>query len=368
FEVIVKGEPKPEVKFFKDSKEIKAADSHFQQSAEPDGTTRLTILAADAADAGTYRCEASNPAGTARSEAPLRVIPTGEAAPLSEVAPEFLQELKPVQANEGDKAVFECKVAGTPQPKVRWFKDGQELKDGDGCRIEALPDGTHRLILDNCKVDDQGNYRVEATNDAGSTSSKAPLTVKPSERLRLKKGLEDQNIPVGVKLQLSVEVEGKPKTVKWFKGHEEVSASAKTKIEKATDEEYRLVIEKADLSDTGAYGVVFTTDTESIESSCKVTVYEEAKKPSFKKGLTDQSVPKGSPVTLEVEVDGKPNQVKWYKDGKPVDEGRAKPEDLGNGRFALRIPEAGEEDFGRYTVRVINDAGEAESSANLSPK
>lgn len=51
-----------------------------------------------------------------------------------------------------------------------------------------------------------------------------------------------------------------------------------------------------------------------------------------------------------------------------MDEARAKPEDLGNGRYALRIPEASEEDFGRYTVRVINDAGEAESSANLSPK
>lgn len=95
-----------------------------------------------------------------------------------------------------------------------------------------------------------------------------------------------------MKLQLSVEVEGKPKTVKWFKGHEEVASSAKTKLEKATEEEYRLVIEKADLSDTGAYRVVFSTDTESIESSCKVTVYEEAKKPSFKKGLSDQSVPK----------------------------------------------------------------------------
>lgn len=161
-----------------DSKEIKAADSHFQQTAEPDGTTRLTVLAADKADAGVFRCEASNPAGTARTEAPLRVLETGEAAPPSEVAPEFLQELKPVQANEDEPAAFECKVAGVPQPKVKWFKDGKELKDGDGCRIEALPDGTHRLILDKCKVDDQGNYRVEATNDAGSTSSKAPLTVK----------------------------------------------------------------------------------------------------------------------------------------------------------------------------------------------
>lgn len=44
-------------------------------------------------------------------------------------------------------------------------------------RIESTPDGTHRLIFDKVRVDDQGNYRVEAVNNAGSMSSKAPLTV-----------------------------------------------------------------------------------------------------------------------------------------------------------------------------------------------
>ena len=57
--------------------------------------------------------------------------------------------------------------------------DGKPLKDGvDGVKIEELPDGTHRLTLPKSKGEDQGNYKAEATNDAGSVATKAPLTIK----------------------------------------------------------------------------------------------------------------------------------------------------------------------------------------------
>lgn len=69
------------------------------------------------------------------------------------------------------------RVTGNPTPEVKWYKDGDEIKAGDGIRSEALPDGTHRLIIDNCKAGDQGTYRCEAVNSAGTKSSKAPLTV-----------------------------------------------------------------------------------------------------------------------------------------------------------------------------------------------
>lgn len=50
-------------------------------------------------------------------------------------------------------------VSGFPLPKVKWFKDGKELVEGDGIYTKALPDGINYLILDNAKIDDQGNYR-----------------------------------------------------------------------------------------------------------------------------------------------------------------------------------------------------------------
>jgi len=120
---------------------------------------KLTIPAAKLEDGGSIRCEATNPAGMARSEAPLKVC---EYEP-TQVAPEFIQGLTPAQANEGDRAELECKVTGTPAPDVKWSKDGKELKDGDGIHIESRPDGTHKLIIDKAKLDDAGTYRVDVS-------------------------------------------------------------------------------------------------------------------------------------------------------------------------------------------------------------
>uniref|UniRef100_A0A914WDR8 Muscle M-line assembly protein unc-89 n=1 Tax=Plectus sambesii TaxID=2011161 RepID=A0A914WDR8_9BILA len=466
FECAIVGTPMPEIKWFKDNKEIKANDAHFKTEKFDDGTARLTIKEAVNADAGNFRCEATNPAGAARTDAPLTVHRAEESTMETEVAPEFLDDLRPVQADEGTAAVFECRVVGVPAPKVQWYKDGTPVKSGDGVVIEAKPDGTQRLKLDSAQVEDQGNYRCEATNPAGSMSSKAPLTVSVAEEmdvdesetapeftsplqkcvaeegaiaalecavagnvekvtwykdgkevkpdnahvkiesspdgkqkltildaaagdigtykcivsnkvgeadtsgdldvsatLKLKKGLEDQTLTQGSKLLLSIEVEGKPKTVKWYKGKDEIKASKTVKIEKKSESVYELVVDSAELSDSGSYKVVLSTETTSVDSSATVTVTEKVTEPTFKKGLSDKKVPKGSALALEIEVEGKPKSVKWFKDGKPIDGKKGKAEDLGDGKYRLTIPDVGDDDAGTYSVEVSNDAGTAKSEA-----
>ena len=123
---------------------------------------------------------------------------------------------------------------------------------------------------------------------------------------------------------------------------------------------------------SGAYRVMLSTETQSVESSCQVTITDASDagdgKPAFRKGLADQKVPKGAPLRLEIEVDGKPKEVKWYRNGDELkpDGKKVKVEDLGNGKYALVIPETGDEDFGNYSVTVSNDKGTAESKANIS--
>lgn len=43
--------------------------------------------------------------------------------------------------------IIVLRVQGAPLPVIRWFKDGEELKPGDGIKIEALPDGTNRVSV-----------------------------------------------------------------------------------------------------------------------------------------------------------------------------------------------------------------------------
>lgn len=122
-ECVVKGEPFPTLKWFKDGEPIDAGDIHFKQTLFPDGTATLTLPSARITDAGQYKCEATNPSGKASTEAPLRVVLAEKMPEVpKEMVPEFVEQLKPVQAKEGEEPIFECKITGTPKPEIKWFK------------------------------------------------------------------------------------------------------------------------------------------------------------------------------------------------------------------------------------------------------
>uniref|UniRef100_A0A1I7XHZ6 Immunoglobulin I-set domain protein n=1 Tax=Heterorhabditis bacteriophora TaxID=37862 RepID=A0A1I7XHZ6_HETBA len=425
YECQVMGQPEPEMKWYKDNKQISLEDAHFIQSLEANGIAQLVITSAEVKDSGEFRCEARNVAGVARTDAPLTV---SENEILAEYAPEFLHDLTACEVNEGETAEFECKVSGVPLPTVRWFKNGEELKPDEGVSIVSTPDGLNKLTIAKAKTEDQGNYRAEAVNSAGSMSSKAPLSVHDKklllavETLKIKKGLEDVTVHKGTKIRLSVEVIGQPKTVKWYKGAEQLSSNRNTSIEKVSDVEYKLEIDNAEICDSGLYRVVLSTDTQSVESSSTVAVTDQYPKvhlPSFKKGLNDQEVPKfkdsdvgeysitagndageveskakitvkpsevekdsgkieivsglipttvkqGETATFTVVTKGPVKNIKWYKNNKEIP--AAKTKDNGEGTYELIIPDAQPDDADNYKVVLSNDIGEADSCAALSVK
>lgn len=82
----------------KDGEEVKPSDK-VQIESKPDGTQRLILKDAKAADTGEYRCEAANEAGTAWTEGPLTVKGTTIRCDMQEYALEnqFFQSLIPAQ-------------------------------------------------------------------------------------------------------------------------------------------------------------------------------------------------------------------------------------------------------------------------------
>ena len=48
-------------------------------------------------------------------------------------APVFLEALEALLTDEGTVSL-ECKVVGIPTPVLKWFKDGAEIKAGEGGR------------------------------------------------------------------------------------------------------------------------------------------------------------------------------------------------------------------------------------------
>ena len=73
--------------------------------------------------------------------------------------------------------MFECKVAGTPEISVRWFRDGAEIHQSVKHKMSFF-NSVATLEISQVSENDSGKYVCEACNEAGTESCTAELEVK----------------------------------------------------------------------------------------------------------------------------------------------------------------------------------------------
>lgn len=244
-------------------------DSHF----------KLTIPDTTGDDDATYRVELGNDAGTADSEASLTIRkprPKEEKAPEPPVEMEAeatLTIVKPLEdqtADDGDNVAFDVELSDKPKT-VKWYKNGQIVKPDKRYRLEDLGDNKFRLLITGVGKDEEATYKVEASNDNGTATSEAKLSIK-GVAPKFKRGLEDKSATAGVKIILEVEVEGKPKTVKWYKNGKELKASKRILIEKVDETTHRLTFTIVEKDDAGPYKVEAANDYGTASTEGTLTV------------------------------------------------------------------------------------------------
>ncbi|KAG7467840.1 M-protein, striated muscle-like isoform X2 [Solea senegalensis] len=94
--------------------------------------------------------------------------------------PDFVLALRPHTVWEKTPVKLFCTVQGNPRPVVKWYKGGvpvDPLSAPGKYRIENKY-GVHSLIISRCVVSDTAEYSVMATNQHGTASSMATVTVK----------------------------------------------------------------------------------------------------------------------------------------------------------------------------------------------
>ncbi|XP_038047064.1 uncharacterized protein LOC119721201 isoform X2 [Patiria miniata] len=100
----------------------------------------------------------------------------------TEGAPKFTKPLKTTEILEGESVQFDVCVSGEPEPKVRWFHDGTELKCTDRIkcsRVENSGDSySCRLEVSKVRTIDDGKYVCKAENSIGAKSCAAFLIVE----------------------------------------------------------------------------------------------------------------------------------------------------------------------------------------------
>ncbi|XP_075408101.1 basement membrane-specific heparan sulfate proteoglycan core protein isoform X2 [Tenrec ecaudatus] len=151
FECLALGDPKPQVTWSKVGGRLRPG------VVQSGGVVRIAHV--ELADAGQYRCTATNAAGTTQSHVLLLV----QALPQISTPPE-------VRVPAGSAAVFPCMASGYPTPDITWSKlDGNLPPDS---RLE-----NNMLMLPSVRPQDAGTYVCTATNRQGKVKAFAHLQV-----------------------------------------------------------------------------------------------------------------------------------------------------------------------------------------------
>ncbi|KIH49372.1 immunoglobulin I-set domain protein, partial [Ancylostoma duodenale] len=167
--------------------------------------------------------------------------------PSKSVPPRFTIKLGDARAVEGQPLRLECKVEGSPLPDLTWHKDGAQIMPSDRVQITMEPDGMARLVIPQCCMDDEGIYRVIATNPSGSAHDKGNATVKRAPRdaergaagpdefdankvPRLLEPLENVKVPEKQGFRLRCKFSGEKLAIKWFKDGERVFEYGRLKL------------------------------------------------------------------------------------------------------------------------------------------
>ncbi|XP_071959591.1 uncharacterized protein [Antedon mediterranea] len=134
-----------------------------RRSVLEDGS--LQIRDVTKGDEGLYLCTVDGRQAIS-AQANLRVVDSVELPPIIKVCP-YNQTLF-----VDTIAWLRCEVEGTPQPEVRWLKDGEPISKV--IRINALPVS---LQITDLQYGDAGRYTCVATSERGETRCSAELSV-----------------------------------------------------------------------------------------------------------------------------------------------------------------------------------------------
>ncbi|NWQ77372.1 HMCN1 protein, partial [Columbina picui] len=342
-----KGIPVPTITWYKEGRPIISSP----QALYVDRGQFLQIPRAQVSDSAKYTCRVTNAAGAAEKiyEVDVHVPPVIEGD---------ADRAQNRQVVAGNSLTLECKAAGNPPPLLTWLKDGVPVKVGDSLRISS---GGKKLEILNAAEADRGQYLCVATSIAGEQEIKYDVEILVPPIVEGGDELLDYIVILHSPLELDCSATGTPTpTIMWLKDGQPVEEGAELKI---ILNGQKLLISRAQVSDTGRYKCVAANKAGEHEREFDVTVHVP---PTIKSaGTSERAVVISKPVTLQCVASGIPSpSITWLKDGQPVNTARGNIRLESSGRI-LQVVKALLEDAGRYTCVATNAAGEAQQHVRL---
>nr|XP_033505659.1 obscurin isoform X4 [Epinephelus lanceolatus] len=336
-----------------------------------------------------------------------------------DMRPVFKEVFKDQTKEPGGTIHLECVAEGKPD-KVRWLKDGEPLMDGKHHHIDIYNDGTCSLVITAITTKDTGVYTCEVTNKFGVNSHSGKVTVgtarESSGRRPLTVGYSADSEPDSssgsemdeslrqasrrlrrlLRTRLPPDVEEEP-----FVSADEGDLRPPDPHSYREDDTYIYIRfnsrSEAEVAST-RFQEMFTIHGVPVETAIleagplkvelrirkmgytqdgTATPTQDRQPPAFTTGapaapvflteLQSQDVPDGYPVSFDCVVIGKPPPiVRWYKDGKLLEENdHYMINEDQEGCHQLIITTVLPTDMGVYRCTAENSSGIAATKAEL---
>ncbi|XP_049478253.1 myosin-binding protein C, fast-type [Panthera uncia] len=221
----------------------------------------------------------------------------------------FTKKLDPAyQVDKGNKIKLVVEISDPDLP-LKWFKNGQEIKPSSKYVFENV--GKKRILtINKCTLADDAAYEVAVKDEKCFTE----LFVKEPPVL-IVTPLEDQQVFVGDRVEMSVEVSEDGAQVMWMKDGVELTREDSFKARyrfKKDGKRHILIYSEVTLEDGGRYQVM------TNGGQCEAELIVEEKQLEVLQDIADLTVKASEQAVFKCEVSDEKVTGKWYKNGIEV--------------------------------------------------
>lgn len=267
FNIKIRGEPIPEVKWYLNDVEIVDSEVMKISVKEDEHVYRLDILDVQSNTAGKIKVIAKNENGEDMKEGSLEV----------QFSPE-IDEIGEWKAGPGDEAKIIAKAKAFPFAEGVWYKILEEGVDGGEAKMEKIDkddkawaryssnyeesglEATYTLTIKDAVLEDAGSYELCCTNRVGHSEARAKLLVI-TEEPSFPKPLADITTTLGSTAIFEAVVAGVPRpTVEWFQGDKPLQKGKRRLFEEELTNEgtvYKMTVRDIIMKDFGDVSVFY---------------------------------------------------------------------------------------------------------------
>ncbi|XP_075696926.1 myosin-binding protein C, fast-type [Rhinoderma darwinii] len=208
--------------------------------------------------------------------------------------------------DKGQRIKMIVEVAN-PDISVKWFKNGQEIRPSAKYLFENV--GLKRIMtINKCTLADDAQYECIIGDEKCATElfvKEPPVTIL--------KPLEDQQVFVGDKVEMEVEVSEEGALVMWMKDGVELTREETFKYRFKKDvKKHILIINESTIEDSGRYQVM------TNGGKCEADLIVEEKQLEVIQDIADLTVKASDQAIFKCEVSDEKVTGKWYKNGVEI--------------------------------------------------